>query len=396
MDNKPRRPRTQVTHPPEVSLPPGNRPLVAPIYQSVKFETETVDQLLAVLRGEVSGFIYSRGKNPTTRQLELALARLQGRDDAVVVGSGMAAVSLPLYGLAGAGDHIITFIESYSPSRQALKGPLARYGITHSLLPVGDHDALERELAARPVKLVLFESPTNPVLRVADIARVTALCQRHGALSVMDNTFAGFHQHGEYPVDLFVHSLTKYAGGHGDVLAGAVIGSAELIRRLRPESVLMGCTLDPHAAFLVQRGLKTYFVRYEAQCRTALELAAWLERQPGVSRVLYPGLASHPQHALAMAQMKDAGTICCVELEGGALAASRFAESLELFGMAASLGSVDSLVNPPPFMAAGDLTATEKAQSGITPGLLRLSFGLEDVEDLRADLAQALAAARGG
>lgn len=395
MTRKPPHPRTQVTHPPEVVLPPGNRPLIAPIYQSVKFETETVEGLLEVLRGEVPGFIYSRGKNPTTRQLELALARLQGREDAVVVGSGMAAVSLPLYGLAGAGDHIVAFIESYTPSRQALKGPLARYGITHCLLPVGDHEALERELAARPVKLVLFESPTNPVLRVADVARVTELCRRYGALSVMDNTFAGFHQHGEYPVDLFVHSLTKYAAGHGDVLAGAVIGSTELVRRLRPESVLMGCTLDPHAAFLVQRGLKTYFVRYEAQCRTALELAAWLERQPGVRRVLYPGLPSHPQHALAMAQMRDAGTLCCVELAGGAGAASRFAEALELFAMAASLGSVDSLVNPPPFMATSDLTPAEREHAGITPGMVRLSFGLEDVEDLRADLAQALAKATG-
>ena len=392
---KPRRPRTQVTHPPEVALPPGNRPLIAPIYQSVKFETETVAELLEILRGEVPGFIYSRGKNPTTRQLELTLAQLQGREDAVVVGSGMAAVSLPLYGLAGAGDHVITFIESYSPSRQALKGPLARYGVTHSLLPVGDHAALERELAARPVKLVLFESPTNPVLRVADVAQVTALCRRYGALSVMDNTFAGFHQHGHYPVDLFVHSLTKYAGGHGDVLAGAVIGSAALIRQLRPESVLMGCTLDPHAAFLVQRGLKTYFVRYEAQCRTAMELCAWLEGQPGVSRVLYPGLPTHPQHALAMAQMKDPGTVCCVELEGGATAATRFAESLSLFAMAASLGSVDSLVNPPPFMATSDLTPAQREHTGITPGMVRLSFGLEDVEDLRADLAQALAAAGG-
>ena len=157
----------------------------------------------------------------------------------------------------------------------------------------------------------------------------------------------------------------------------------------------MGCTLDPHAAFLVQRGLKTYFVRYDAQCRAAHELCAWLEQQPGVSRVLYPGLPSHPQHALAMAQQRDAGTIGCVELAGGAAAATRFAEALELFGMAASLGSVDSLVNPPPFMGASDLTPAERLHTGITPGMVRLSFGLEDVEDLRADLAQALAKAAG-
>ena len=370
----PRRPRTLVTHPPAIELPPGNRPLVAPIYQSVKFETETVDDLLAMLRGEVKGFFYSRGKNPTTRQLELTLAQLQGREDAVVVGSGMAAVSLPLYGLLSAGDHVVSFIESYAPTRQALKGPLTRYGVTHTLLPVGDHAALEAVLAARPVKLVQFESPTNPMLRIADVERICALCRQYGALSVMDNTFAGFHQYGQYPVDLFVHSLTKYASGHGDVLAGAVIGSA---------------------AFLVQRGLKTYFVRYQAQCRTAHELSAWLEQQPGVSRVVYPGLESHPQQALAAAQQQDFGTLNCVDLAGGLAAATRFAEALELFAMTASLGSVDSLVNPPPFMKPLDLSPEQLAISGITPGMVRLSFGLEDVEDLRADLAQALAAVNG-
>ncbi len=388
----PRQPRTLVTHPPQVELPAGNRPLVAPIYQSVKFESERVEDTLAILRGEQPGFFYSRGQNPTTRQLELTLAALQGREEAVVVGSGMAAVSLPLYGLLAAGDHVITFIESYAPTRQLLKGPLARYGVTHTLLPVGDLLALETALASRAVKLVVFESPTNPMLRIADVAAVTTLCKRYGALSMMDNTFAGFHQHGEYAVDLFVHSLTKYAGGHGDVLAGAVIGSAAHIKRLRSEHVLIGTTLDPHAAFLVQRGLKTYFVRYTAQCATAHELAAWLEAQPGVEAVRYPGLVSHPDHALAQRQQRDMGTVVCLQLAGGMTAAARFVEALQLFGMAASLGSVDSLVMPPQLLQPGDLSPALAIQSGITSGTVRLSFGLEDVTDLKQDLAQALAA----
>jgi cystathionine beta-lyase/cystathionine gamma-synthase len=168
-----------------------------------------------------------------------------------------------------------------------------------------------------------------------------------------------------------------------------------MVQKLRTESVLIGCTLDPHAAFLVQRGLKTYFVRYQAQCRTAHELSAWLEQQPGVSRVIYPGLESHPQQALAAAQQQDFGTLNCVELAGGLAAATRFAEALDLFAMTASLGSVDSLVNPPPFMKPLDLSPEQLAISGITPGMVRLSFGLEDVEDLRADLEQALAAVNG-
>jgi cystathionine beta-lyase/cystathionine gamma-synthase len=207
----------------------------------------------------------------------------------------------------------------------------------------------------------------------------------------MDNTFAGPHQHGGFDIDLFTHSLTKFVGGHGDVLGGAVIGRSELIKALHPDFTLLGGTLDPHAAFLVQRGLKTYFVRYRAQGASALRIAEWLAASPAVSSVRYPGLPDDPGHALACRQMQDFGAVLSFDLRAGAAAGRRFAEALQLFAMAASLGSTESLVIPPQMLGHHDLNAEQRAIAGLGVGTVRLSIGLEDVEDLIADLTQALA-----
>ncbi|HKD55004.1 MAG TPA: PLP-dependent transferase, partial [Steroidobacteraceae bacterium] len=291
------------------------------------------------------------------------------------------------------GDHIICFIESYNPTRYLIRRLLARFGVAHTLLSIEDLPGVERALRAQPTRLVYFESPTNPVTRVADIAALTRLAHDAGALSIMDNTFAGFHQHGGYDVDVFIHSLTKYASGAGDVMGGAVIARRELIDRMRTDFAVLGGVLDPHAAFLIQRGLRTYFVRYRAQCASALRVAQLLAGHPAVARVHYPGLPSHPQHALAAGQMEDFGTIVSFDLIGGVPAAQRFADSLELFALAASLGSGESLVVTPQMLLGRDLDAEQQRLSGITPGTVRLSIGLEDLDDLLADLARALAAA---
>jgi cystathionine beta-lyase/cystathionine gamma-synthase len=384
---------TRVNHPPDVSLPPGNRPLVAPIYQTVKFEFDTLEETEAYLRGERSGFFYSRASNPTTRQLELLLAELQGRDDCLVTASGVGAISQTLLALTKQGDHVICFVETYNPTRYLIRRLLGRFGVTHTLLSIEDLAGVERALAAQPTRLVYFESPTNPVTKVADIAALTRLARAAGALSVLDNTFGGFHQHGGYEVDVFVHSLTKYASGTGDVMGGAVIARSELIRALRTDFGALGGTLDPHAAFLILRGLKTYFVRYRAQSASALRIAQFLEQQPAVARVHYPGLASHPQHALALQQMQDCGAIVSFDLRGGAAATRRFADSLQLFALAASLGSTESLVLTPQMMGGRELSAEQQRISAITEGTIRLSIGLEDTDDLIADLGRALAAA---
>jgi cystathionine beta-lyase/cystathionine gamma-synthase len=384
---------TLVNHPPDVAPPPGNQPVVAPIYQSVKFEFETVDATLRMLRGEEPGYFYMRASNPTTRQLELTLARLQGRDDCLATASGVNAVAQTLIALTKAGDHILCFVETYGPTRNIIRRLLARFGIENTMLSIEDMAGIENVLATRPTRLVFFESPTNPVTKVADIERLVELAHRHGALAVIDNTLAGFHQHGEYDIDLFVHSLTKYASGTGDVMGGAVIGKRELIDELRADFAVLGALLDPHAAFLIQRGLKTYFVRYREQTHAAQAIAEHLAAHAAVSKVHYPGLDSHPQAALARKQMREAGTVVTFDMKSGAEAARQFSERLELFALTASLGSTESLVMAPQLMGSRDFTAEQARQSGVGAGTVRLSIGLEDLGDLIADIDQALNAA---
>jgi cystathionine beta-lyase/cystathionine gamma-synthase len=384
------KPPTLVNHPPDVSPPPGNQPVIAPIYQSVKYEFETIDETLRMLRGEKPGYFYMRASNPTTRQLELTLAQLQGREDGLATASGVNAIAQTLIALTRQGDHILSFIETYGPTRNIIRRLLSRFGVEHTLLSIEDMAGVENLLASRPTRLVMFESPTNPVTKIADIERLVELAHRHGALAVIDNTFAGFHQHGEYDIDLFVHSLTKYASGTGDVMGGAVIGRRELIEALRPDFSVLGALLDPHAAFLIQRGLKTYFVRYREQTRAAQAIAEHLAAHPAVARVHYPGLPGHPQFALAQKQMRDAGTVVSFDLKQGSEAARRFSERLKLFALTASLGSTDSLVMPPQLVGSRDFTADQVRLSGIGPGTVRLSIGLEDVGDLIADIDQAL------
>jgi cystathionine beta-lyase/cystathionine gamma-synthase len=382
--------KTRLVHPPQALPPEDNRALVAPIYQSVKFEHDTVAETLRSLRGEKEGFFYSRSSNPTTRQLEQTIAALQGREDAIVCASGVGAIAQTLLGLLKAGDHVLCFVETYAPTRTLLKRTLHRFGVRHTMLSIEDDAGIERVLKTTPTRLVIFESPTNPVTRIADIGHITRQARATGALTVLDNTLAGLHQHGDTDIDLFIHSLTKYASGHGDVMGGAVIGSAELIRRLRPDFVLLGGVLDPHAAWLIQRGLKTYMLRYESQSQTALRVAQYLEGHDRIARVHYPGLARHPRHELAGRQMRHFGTVVSFDLRAGAAAGDRFADALKLFAIAASMGSPESLIIPPGLMGPHDLPAELAALNGIDPGTVRLSIGLEDPDDLIADIDQAL------
>lgn len=383
--------KTRMVHPPQVSVPPDNLPLVAPIYQSVKFEHDTVAETLRSLRGEKDGFFYSRSGNPTTRLLERTLADLQGREDAIVCASGVGAIAQALLGLTKADDHVLCFVETYAPTRTLIRRVLARFNVRHTMLSIQDDVGIERVLRTTPTRLVIFESPTNPVNRIADIGHITRVARATGALTVLDNTLAGLHQHGDTDVDLFIHSLTKYASGHGDVMGGAVIGASDLIRRLRPDFVLLGGVLDPHAAWLIQRGMKTYQMRYEAQCETAMQVAQFLDGHDKVSRVHYPGLPRHPRHELAVKQMRHFGTVVSFDVRAGGAAGDRFADALKLFSIAASMGSPESLIIPPGLMGPHDLPPEVASLTGVDPGTVRLSMGLEDAADLIADLEQALA-----
>lgn len=381
---------TRLNHPPAVTVPEDNRALVAPIYQSVKFTFDSVEESQRLSRGERDGFVYSRVANPTLRQLELTLAELQGRGGCLLTASGVSAVHLALLALCKQGDHVVCFAEMYQPTRYVVRRLLARYGVKHTMLSMADTEAIERTLAQTPTRLVVFETPTNPLLKIADIERITAAARQTGALTVLDNTFAGFHNHGQFDIDVFVHSLTKYASGHGDVMGGAIIADQSIIDSMRTDFIVTGATLDPHAAFLIQRGLKTYALRYERQCENARRIAAFLAGRTEVKAVHFPWLESHPQHTLAKKQMIDCGTIVTIELAGDKASARRFANALQLFAISASLGSTESLVQPGELMKPRDLTDVERTWAAVTESTVRLSIGIEDADDLIEDLGRGL------
>jgi cystathionine beta-lyase/cystathionine gamma-synthase len=381
---------TRVTHPKEIKLREGNDPVVPPVHRTVKFTYPTIADSLTPEAKE-HGFDYTRDSNPTTRELELLTAELQDRDDAIAVGTGMAAVWLALLGNLSAGDRVVIFVESYRPNRVAVRRFLPKLGVTFTMLSVHDLAGIERAFAAEDTKLVLFEAPTNPMLQVPDLEAIVALAKRHDVVTVLDNTFAGLHNHGRYEIDYFVHSLTKYANGHGDAMGGIVVGSKKHIRAIKPLAINQGAVLDPGVAFLIARGLKTYYLRYERQSANALALAEHLARRKEVTRVFYPGLPSDPGHALARKQMQDFGGVVSFDLAADRERTWAFIDALELFTTTASLGSTESLVAPVKLYLGSDLTAEEQAQAQIKDSTVRFAVGIEHVEDLIADVDQALA-----
>jgi len=376
---------TELQHFEPIELHGHNRPLVFPIYQSVKFEQDTYDRFL---NPQVGDYFYSRFSNPTVRQLEKLLARLQNRQDALALASGVSALAVPLLSLLQSGDHVILFAECYLPTRHLVRNFLEKFGITHTLLFFDQLNDLKNHI--RPnTKIIHFESPTNPVLFVPEIAKIVSVAKEKNVLTLMDNTLAGFHQHGEFEIDIFVHSLTKYASGHGDVLGGAVIANSEIINRIKPLAVNLGPTLDPHAAYLISRGMKTYFVRYRAQCANALKIAEFLENHSKIKKVYYPGLKSHPCYDVAKRQMKEPGGLITVEIDES-VDFKQFFDRLKYFKIAGSLGSTESLVVPCKKLFGSDLAVDQLARAKIKDTTVRLSIGLESAQDLMQDLELAL------
>ena len=379
---------TRLTHHPRVELPPGNESVLDPVYRSVKF---TFPDIASALTPEArrEGFEYTRNANPTTRQLERLAAELQGRDGGICVATGMAAVWLAVLGNLSAGDRIVFFLESYKPTRAMIRQRLPRLGIGFSMLSVHDRQGMEEVFAADDVKLLLFEAPTNPMMQIPDLSAVAALAREHGVVTVLDNTFGGLHNHGRFEIDYYVHSLTKYASGHGDVMGGIVIADEARLEALRPLAASMGATLDPGAAFLILRGLRTYSLRYRCHSENALALAEFLKAHPRVERVWYPGLVDDPGYGLAAAQMDGFGGVLSFDLRGNERQAWSFIDALQLFTTTASIGSTESLAAPAKLYFAGDLSAEELQRSRIGGNTVRLAVGLEDAGDLIGDLEQA-------
>ncbi|MCA9513961.1 MAG: aminotransferase class I/II-fold pyridoxal phosphate-dependent enzyme [Myxococcales bacterium] len=364
--------------------------LTAPIVQTATYTFANTAELAAHMRGEVERLEYGRYGNPTQRAAEEKLAALDGAGDALLCASGMAAITTTLLALLRAGQHVVLTDDGYRRTRQLCRQVLARLGIEVSVVPA---DTAAIVAALRPeTRVVMTESPTNPYLQIADIPALAAALAGHPAKLVVDATFAT--PVNQRPLaqgaDLVIHSATKYLGGHNDLLAGVIAGPAPLVGAIRELQGVLGAVPDPHAAWLLVRGLKTLPLRVAAQNESALRVASALERHPRVARVWYPGLASHPQHALARELMTGFGGVVTFALDADLDATSRFIDAVRIFRIAPSLGGVEALIEQVALMSYFELTTEERLAIGIRDSLVRLSVGLEDPEDLERALLDAL------
>ncbi|MFW6193043.1 MAG: cystathionine gamma-synthase family protein [Gemmatimonadota bacterium] len=371
----------------------AGRPAVQPIVRSVTFEYDDLETWASVGRGERPGHIYSRNTNPTVELFAEKVRRLEGGAAATSFATGMAAISDTLHALLEPGDRVVSVKDSYGGTNRLFVEFLPRLGIDVELVETTDHEELERQVAAG-CRVLYLESPTNPALKIVDLRRLAEAAHEVGATVVVDNTFATpINQRPlELGADLVLHSATKFLGGHSDAMGGVVCGPAETVRRIFHYREIHGASLDPEAAYLLLRGMKTLELRVERQNENALRIARFLDDHPRVNRVHYPGLPSHPGHEVARRQMPGGfGGVLAFELKGGEKAVHRALPRLRLAHRAASLGSVATLVGPPAVTSHVELTAAERAEAGIPEGLVRYSVGIENAEDLVDDLERALA-----
>ncbi|AZR72560.1 methionine gamma-lyase [Anoxybacter fermentans] len=366
--------------------------LTTPIYQTSTFVFDDVDQGARRFAGEEEGYIYTRLGNPTQRALEIKIADLEGGDDAIVCGSGMAAVSGIFFSLVRQGDHIVAGESIYGCTHVFLSEMLPKYGVNTTFVDTTKLENIEAAIR-KNTKVIYIESPTNPTMSLTDIEGVVALARKYNCKVVMDNTFMSpyFQRPLEMGVDIVLHSATKYINGHGDVVAGVIIGDQEFIDHCRMTAIKdIGGIIGPFECYLMIRGLKTLAIRMEKCNANAMEIAQFLENHPKVERVYYPGLKSHPQHELAKKQMTGFGGMMSFELIGGIEAGKILMNNVQLCKLAVSLGDVDTLIQHPASMTHSIVPREERLKAGITDGLVRLSVGIEDVEDIIADLDQAL------
>jgi cystathionine beta-lyase/cystathionine gamma-synthase len=371
---------------------PHATPLTTPIYETSTFLFENTAELEAFQAGTSSKFLYSRYANPTVRAVEQKIAALEGAEAAMLLASGMAAVSTALFGVLKAGDEIVCSAAIYGGTLQVIRGFLEKFGVQARFAPIAEFQTPTRLIGER-TRLVWFESPINPTLRCIDIAAVAAACRARNVLCAIDNTFASPLNQSPLSLgaDLVMHSATKYLNGHSDVTAGALVGSAALSKTLQPARKLIGGMIDPAAAFAVGRGIKTVGVRVARHNENALAVAKFLETHPAVGAVFYPGLPSHPDHGIAKKQMTGGfGGMVTFDAKDGYAGASRFFDRVQIFKRAASLGGVDSLVSLPVLTSQWGFTDAELVDAGVTRGMVRLSVGIEHIDDLIADLKQAL------
>jgi methionine-gamma-lyase len=370
----------------QVSVPVGTS-----IARTANFTFANTEEMKRWAEGKSPAYIYTRYGNPTLAIAEEKIAALEGAEAAIVAASGMAAISSALLSILKAGDEVIATRALYGGSYRLMRDIFPRMGIVVRHVET-DLAGIERLVNPR-TRALYIETPTNPTLRLVDLQKAVSFAKEWDLLSLIDNTFATpvVQKPIKMGFDLVVHSATKYLAGHSDVIAGVAVGSHSLIEKIRDLIIYLGGSMDPEAAFLLIRGMKTLEVRVPRQCQTALTVARYLEEHPKVARVHYPGLPSHPDHKLAKRQMKGFGAMMAFDLKGGLAAARRFCDRTRVFLLAASLGGVESLVVLPIYSSHYRLSAAELRAAGVEPGTVRVSIGLEDPADLIEDLRQALA-----
>jgi cystathionine beta-lyase/cystathionine gamma-synthase len=368
-------------------------PLTTPIYETTTFLFENAAEVKAYNEGRTQKFLYSRYGNPTVVAVERTIAALEGTETGMLLSSGMAATATALLALLSSEDEVVCSAAIYGGTLHLLADLFPHYGIKARFVTTDDLRRPETLLGNR-TKILWFESPINPTLRCVDVGAIASACRARGVTSIIDNTFASplNQQPIAMGVDLVMHSVTKYLNGHSDVTAGALAGPARLIAPIEKARRMLGTILDPHSAYAIGRGLKTLSVRVERHNANAMTVARWLEGQKGtrIDEVYYPGLESHPDHALAKKQMRGFGGMICVDVGGGQARAERFFDRLNVFRRAASLGGVESLCSLPVLTSQWGHTDAQLAEAGITRSMARLSVGLEDPQDLIDDLNHAL------
>lgn len=367
--------------------------VVAPIHYSATFRADTPEQFAEMATTPRATGFYTRYGNPVHQRVEAILAELEGTESALLTGSGMGAISTTILALVSAGDHVIAQDRHYMSTSKLFAEILPRYGVEVSFFDQTDLKALEA--AIRPnTRLIMVETPVNPTLAITDLGGVAQIAGKHGILTIADNTFASplNQQPHALGIDIVLHSATKYLGGHSDIMAGAICASKALCEKIWTMHVTLGAVLSPMDAWLLLRGLRTLSLRVERINHNALTLAAWLEQHAGIEAVFYPGLPSHPQHALAARQMRGFGAVVAFSIRGGYEATQRFVSGLRLATHAVSLGGVETLAVHTAAMWAGSMTETQMRAAGIEPNFVRMSVGVEHIEDLKADLAHALTA----
>ena len=363
---------------------PSTGAIMTPIYATSTYVQQSP--------GKHKGYEYSRTQNPTRMAYERCVADLEGGVAGFAFASGLAAASTVL-DLLDSGSHIIAMDDLYGGTYRLFEKVRRRSaGLDFSFIDLNDASAMKAALKPN-TRMIWAETPTNPMLKLVDLAKVAAFAKKHGLMLVVDNTFCSpmVQRPLEFGADLVLHSATKYINGHSDMVGGVVVaGNAELAEQMGFLQNSVGAVAGPFDAFLAMRGLKTLHLRIKAHCANAMELATWLEKHPAIERVIYPGLKSHPHHALAKRQMHGFGGIITIEVKGGLKKAKRMLERCELFSLAESLGGVESLIEHPAIMTHASVPAAMRKRLGISDGLIRLSVGVEDVEDLRGELAVAL------